>query len=242
MLNSNEIAGFKENGFAGPFDLSDPSLVSRVSEIPQEEFELREAKGGLQEKHFISPYSKRPLLCANTHLRHQPVLDLGRDANIVAALSQLMAPEILLRRSQFWRKPPNARPVMWHQDTHKHRGLGFINEFSAWIALEDATKENGCVWFLKGSSNGGVVPPADFLDRRFQAKFYNSEELEVPEALAKFEAVPMEMKAGQFVLFHQLCFHASGPNKSDRERVGLAFRYLPGDRRDTVEDELVQIA
>lgn len=242
MTATASIEDFATNGFAGPFDLSDPGLAASVSDIAHGSFEFNEARGGLQDKHFVSPYAKRPLLSANTHLKHAVVRELANDKAIVAALRQSMGPTVMLRRSQFWRKPPNARPVMWHQDTHKHRGLGLIDEFSAWVALEDATIDNGCVWFLKESVREGIIDPKSFLDFRFQAKFYNSESLVVPDGLTQFEAVPMEMKAGQFVLFNQLCFHASGPNKTDGERIGLAFRYIPGSRIDGIEDELVEMA
>ncbi len=41
------------------------------------------------------------------------------------------------------------------------------------------------------------------------------------------QAVPMEMRAGQFVLFNERLLHWSKPNSSDRRRFGLAVRVLP---------------
>ncbi len=235
------LHAFDTNGFAGPFDLARPETLTAVRETFHNDLSFHEAQIGLQEKHVISPFNRRPLLCTNTHLAHGSVMDLARDPAIITALTGLMGTEIYLRRSQFWRKPPKCRPVVWHQDTHKRRGLGFINEFSAWVALEDATIDNGCLWVLQGSSRGGIVPQNSFLTYQFQARFYNSETLEIPDALAKFTPVPLEMKAGQFVLFHQLCFHASGPNKTEGERIGLAFRYLPADRIDGIDDVMTRV-
>jgi len=237
-----DISDFGTRGFAGPFELENKSIIADVNALVKTGLEFKEARGGLQDRHFISPYSGRPLLSANNHLAHNKIQHLGQDPAIVAALTQLMGKEVWLRRSQCWRKPPNCRPVMWHQDTHKYRGLGFIDQFSAWIALEDATIENGCIWFLDGSNAGGIVQREDFLNQRFQARFYNTDSLEIPENLNRFPAVPMELKAGQFVLFHQLCFHASGPNKTDGERIGIAFRYLPGATTGGIDDTLVQIS
>ncbi len=98
--------------------------------------------------------------------------------------------------------------VAWHQDatflyTEPNSVVGL------WFALDDASKENGCLWAIPGEHKGP-------LKSRFRRK--NETELEfidfdkAPYEIEK--AIPLEAKKGSLVLLHGLLPHMSLANKS----------------------------
>jgi ectoine hydroxylase-related dioxygenase (phytanoyl-CoA dioxygenase family) len=242
MLTSDDLERFQSDGFCGPFDLSDPALVEPLLTSALESRTFIPHAMSTSKRHILGAHKETPLLLANAHLDNDLIMRVGRDPAIVERLAQVMGGDIWLRRSQFWRKPPGSHGVMWHQDTHRALGLGDIGEYSAWVALEDSTRENGCVWLLRGSHRAGVVPPETVLGAQFTVRFFASDDVIVPKPLQGYEAVPMELRKGQFFLFHQLCFHASGPNRSGAPRTGLAYRYLGDAEIPSITEELTRVA
>src|SRR5207249_4777615 len=80
--------------------------------------------------------------------------------------------------------------------------------FGAWLALDDATVENGCLWIIPGSQKAGILwPQADHDDRRFDCA---QESVNFPYTDA--DAVPVEVKAGTLVCFNGYLLHRSLPN------------------------------
>jgi ectoine hydroxylase-related dioxygenase (phytanoyl-CoA dioxygenase family) len=242
LLTEAEQHEFEANGFCGPFALDNPALADLALETTLRELKFSPANDSIKAQHVLGDYKEDPRVLANAHHTHPAILQLGLDKAIIARLKTLMGPEIYLRRSQFWRKPAHGRGVIWHQDTHRKMGLGCIGEFSAWVALEDSTLDNGCVRLLRGSHKAGVVPPESVIDPSFRIRFFASEALQVPEPLLRYQAVPMTMRKGQFFLFHQLCFHASGPNRTAATRTGVVYRYLSDAGIESVTEKLIRVS
>jgi ectoine hydroxylase-related dioxygenase (phytanoyl-CoA dioxygenase family) len=226
MLTADEVTQFQSDGFCGPFDLADSALVKPLLDTVLQDETFVPKTGMVSEKHLLGKNKGAPLLLPNAHLKNDMVMQVGRDPAIVERLSHCMGDAIWLRRSQFWRKPSGSHGVAWHQDTYRDIGLGDMGEISAWVALEDSHVDNGCVWLLRGSHKAGVVEPASVFSGQFLVRFFASDEVIVPKPLQHYEAVPMELRKGQFFLFNQLCFHASGPNPTGGARTGLAYRYI----------------
>lgn len=240
-MNPDYLTEFEENGFCGPFELSDSGAVDLLLSSVLAQHEFVPARESVQAKHVLGEHKEKPLLLANAHIENDHVMKTGNDDAILDRLAALMGDEIYLRRSQFWRKPSGSRGVMWHQDKHEKKGLGEIGEVSAWVALEDSTIDNGCVWLLKGSHKMGLVPPKSMIDTSFLIKFFASNKLEVPDTFDGYEVVPMEVKKGQFFIFHQMCFHASGPNTSQGTRTGVVYRYLTNGDFDGTTETLTRV-
>lgn len=214
------------DGFCGPFDLDCRDLVEPMLDGVLARHDFTRKADTIASHHILGENRAAPLLLPNAHLDDESILTVGRDGAILDRLADVMGDEIHLRRSQFWRKPPGSRGVMWHQDVHRKLGLGYIGEYSAWVALEDSHIDNGCVWLLKGSHRAGVLEPTWAANPSFTLRFFAANEVIVPKALEGYEAVPMVLSKGQFFLFNQLCCHASGPNRTNTPRTGLAFRYI----------------
>lgn len=109
----------------------------------------------------------------------------------------------------------------WHQDYGYWYNQGFIypNLISAFVALDEATLENGCLRVLKGSHlmgrmDHGIVGTQTGVDLK---------RLSVVETL--LEEVPCVMKPGSVLFFHSNLLHASSANESDKHRRSFITCY-----------------
>lgn len=129
-----------------------------------------------------------------------------------------LARDLGLARTQLWqsmfifKQPGIGGEVQWHQDaTFLHSEPLGVTGF--WIALEDASVDNGCLWVAPGAHRGP-------LRRRFvrdgdTVRFVDLDPTPWP---AMADAVPLEVKAGTLVCFDGLLPHYSAPNRSPHSR------------------------
>ena len=91
-----------------------------------------------------------------------------------------------------------------------------------WIALEDATLDNGCLWVMPG----GHLDP---LRRRFQRKVGGGTEFTTLDARPlprPDELSALAVAAGTLVVLHGLLPHFSGANRSPRRRLAYALHCI----------------
>lgn len=125
----------------------------------------------------------------------------------------LIGPDVCFTHQQFIVKHPDERhrtDVPWHQD-NGYGQLEPCKDLTVWIALDDCTMDNGCLWVLPGSHTKGLVPhsPAGVLR----------------EAHVDEPGLAVPMKAGDALLFGGLLLHRSLPNRTSAIRVALYLRY-----------------
>ena len=157
--------------------------------------------------------------------------------HIAEVLTQVIGPNVKCMQSMLFIKATGKPGQAWHQDEFfiptRDRTLT-----GAWIALDDATIENGCLWVIPGSHKRGIIwPQHDHDDPRFDCAgeaygFPYSDE----------DSNPVEVKAGALVFFNGYLLHRSFPNRaqSGYRRVLVnhymsAESYLPW--RSPKEDE-----
>ena len=122
-------------------------------------------------------------------------------------------------------KPPGGIAKPWHQDAAYWREYA-ANQITVWIAIDDATKENGCVWAIPGSHKAGLIP-------------HIKTELEVEESRIDLtKAIPVPVPAGGLLIFHSLVLHMSQKNESDKTRWAIICDYdcLPNPSVDVFDD------
>jgi non-haem Fe2+, alpha-ketoglutarate-dependent halogenase len=160
---------------------------------------------------------------SRTHILLAWVHTLTRHPAILDAVEALIGPNILVYTSTWFIKEPESPAIAaWHQDA-TYFGLRPYEHVTAWLALTDATAENGCMEFLPGSHRKGQLPHragvvAASVNRAGQA---------VVGAIDDAPAVHAPLRAGEFSLHHTLCLHRSQPNRSGERRIGLAISYVP---------------
>lgn len=144
--------------------------------------------------------------------------------SIVEVLTDVIGPNVKCMQSMLFIKASGKPGQAWHQDEDyiptRDRSLA-----GAWIALDDATVENGCLWVLPGSHKPGVLWPQKFTqDRRFDCA-HESYEFPYSEA----DEVPVEVKAGSIVFFNGYLLHRSLPNHSAGYRRALVNHYMSAE-------------
>jgi phytanoyl-CoA hydroxylase len=103
-----------------------------------------------------------------------------------------------------------------------------------WLALEDATKENGCLWVVPGSHKEPVTDRFVLTDDR-KTKWAGGQPPSFPglgdsEEEARANGyIPLEAKAGTLVMLHGFALHASRANTSSMSRHAYSVHYVDSD-------------
>jgi ectoine hydroxylase-related dioxygenase (phytanoyl-CoA dioxygenase family) len=210
-----QAAAYDELGYFVVEDAFDPATVAEVTaEIDpvEREFEdrLRRAEGG---KAFIARADE---ITFTTHLvaRSARLRNFVGSDPLLGVCADLIGPDVRLYWDQaVYKKPGTAATFPWHQDN----GYAFVEPqqyLTCWIALTDATEENGCPWVVPGLHLGGTL--------RHRA---------TPTGLICFEsvegAIPVPVEAGGIVVFSSLTPHCTGPNRSTQVRKAYIVQYAP---------------
>jgi len=144
---------------------------------------------------------------------------------IVDALVSVIGPNVKAMQSMLFIKSEGKPGQAWHQDEFfiptRDRSLTAV-----WIALDDATIENGCLWVLPGSQRRGVIYPArNQDDPRFDC---TTESYDFP--YADEDAVPVEIPAGTALIFNGYLLHRSLENSGRHGyRRALANHYMSAE-------------
>ncbi len=163
----------------------------------------------------------------NPHHQREAVRRLAFEPRLVEIVEALIGPGVSVYFSQIFFKPPEGGgPKPAHQDNYYFGPDDPESLVTAWIALDDATPENGCLYYAEGTNRGLVyahVAPPD--------EPYN---LQLPaETQALHAATAAPVPRGGVSFHHGNTFHHSGPNLSKRSRRACALHYV---RNTTVFD------
>ncbi len=109
----------------------------------------------------------------------------------------------------------------WHQDYGYwyQNGVLFPNLTSAFIAVDRATRENGCMQVLKGSHHMGRIEHVLTGDQA------GADMERVHEAEKRLELVHVEMEPGDVLFFHSNLLHRSDQNRSEHPRWAMICCY-----------------
>ncbi len=141
---------------------------------------------------------------------------VAKKAAIVDVIEDLLGPNIKFYADQLMMKPRfNGTMTDWHQDSVAWPMVAPQNHVSCWVALDDATVENGCMTVIPGSHKWGPI------SREYKDSF-----LALPHVA---DPVPVEVKAGHCMFHHGLNFHRTGANTTPNRRRGLALHYLDAE-------------
>jgi phytanoyl-CoA hydroxylase len=144
---------------------------------------------------------------------------------VVDALVRVIGPNVKAMQSMLFIKSEGKPGQAWHQDEcfipTRDRSLTAV-----WIALDDATVENGCLWVLPGSHRRGVLYPArEQNDPRFDCTI---EAYDFP--YTDEDAVPVEIPAGTALVFNGYLLHRSLQNSGRHGyRRALANHYMSAE-------------
>lgn len=159
--------------------------------------------------------------------------ELVRNPTILDAVEELIGPNILVWRSNFFTKEPHSPSyVTWHQDL-RYWDLSSDDLVSVWIALGPAKHEHGCMQFVPGSHKLDILEHRDTFDEANILSRGQEAMIDINDD----ESALVELEAGQASMHHGRLLHASGPNEADQRRMGFVVNYLAPSIRQVVASE-----
>jgi len=245
-LSEAELKAFRENGYAGPFDVYDPQeMTEAYKKLRSEMFDRSHAIYDLEHTSLLAGYDRHlDIDFFSKHVMKRQIVD---------RVESILGPNLICWRSEMFPKYPGDEGTDWHQaDTFGHASgrpqvvwpqADFGGAITVWTAVTEAAKENGCLRFIPGTHE------EMFYDETKEMKYtpeqvnqlekngiksgffgYDYRNLQkdpdwIPD---ESKAVSMEMKPGQCVIFWSTLMHASFPNTTkDKTRLGFTARYVP---------------
>ncbi len=155
----------------------------------------------------------------NTHL-DGPCKNFALSKGAADIVCDLLGPDIDVFQSQYIFKNPGAWGQPWHQDSH-YFTFNQQPQIGLWLAISEATLENGCLAVVPGSHKQPILPHGP--DKRPGANYGY---LEIDETeFAASTAQPVFMEPGDLLVFHSFLVHRSFDNKSTARRQAMVYHY-----------------
>jgi phytanoyl-CoA hydroxylase len=137
----------------------------------------------------------------DVYQRHPVFRKIAETKKVIAAIQSVYSDEFYLFENSLVYKPEGTQnEVPWHQDfmymTHDP------DKVIAWLAVDDVTEENGCMYAIPGSHKQG---PLNYRHVQGETHAKRTD----PQLVDESRAVPLLMRAGDLLVFHQFVLHSS---------------------------------
>jgi len=228
-VTAEHAAFFHENGYLALPDALSPGEVQALNGET-----VRICRGEMGDVAGLPPVGRddsddeviQRTLCVHfPHKISDVMFDCLAHPSIKDVFTRVIGPNVKCMQSMLFIKPAGKPGQAWHQDEAfiptRDRSLN-----AAWIALDDATVENGCLWVIPGShANGLIWPNREHDDERFDCVV---EAFDFP--YSDDDAVPIEVTAGSIVFFNGYLLHRSLPNlAASGYRRALVNHYMSAE-------------
>ena len=216
-LSREQIEQFNRDGFLAVKSLFDREEMDLLLRTARQDNGMTGHAFGLKD---------RSGLAVKLSLWNHPGDDIygmfSRCRRVVDSCEQLLGGEVYHYHSKMILKEPKVGGAWeWHQDYgywYKN-GCLYPDLVSCLIALDPATRENGCIQMLRGSHKMGRIEHGMFAGQT------GADPERVNEALKKMEVVHCEAASGDALFFHANTLHCSAANLSDKPRWALICCY-----------------
>jgi len=149
-----------------------------------------------------------------SYLFHQAIVDV---------LTNIVSENLKCMQSMLFVKGPGKAGQAWHQDEFyiPTRDKSLVG---TWIAIDDATIENGCLWIIPGR-------PGHIMHRtKNESNEYADVDTIDTSSYKPEELIPVEVKSGTVVFFNGYTLHSSRRNKTtDCFRTALVNHYMSAE-------------
>ena len=242
QLSNEQVQTYQGNGFIvienflspDELDIWRAAVTSAVGEragikIPGKNIKTGQADGINEDSdYFAKVFDQLLNLWQTSEVIRQIMLD-ERIGKMAAQLSG--ADGIRIWHDQALIKRPWANPTAWHLDTpfwsfSDHRAI------SIWVALDDATLENGCLFFIPGSHKLTSFDKIT-IGRNMDGIF------EVYPQLKNLRPAAAPMKAGSCSFHNGLTVHGANANMTPGFRRAMTCAYMPDGNRFNGEPNIL---
>jgi ectoine hydroxylase-related dioxygenase (phytanoyl-CoA dioxygenase family) len=173
----------------------------------------------------------------NLHLFFPWAYRLATTEALLDTVESIIGPDIVIDGTLVFYKPPHdSGYASWHQDS-VYSGWHLTPSVSAWIALTPSEPSNGCMRAIPGSHQEGVLDHENVLD---DPNLLNRRGERLRMDVDEAQAVDFVLQPGEMSLHHTNIVHGSGPNESDRPRIGFIVRFVTS-RTTNREREVMRV-
>ncbi|HET6385054.1 MAG TPA: phytanoyl-CoA dioxygenase family protein [Armatimonadota bacterium] len=230
MLSADQIERFRAQGFLNCGRVVDEDTVRALRRRLDAVMEGRAQKAPEALRNMTGQDNNVVVQIVNIWQADDLFREHLYNARICEMACDLIGDDVLrVWHDQVQYKPARVGgPTTWHQDHPYWPIIQPADLVSAWMALEDATIENGCMRMvprshLWGPHKGGTIGTNEDFSPGYDPAL-------VPPG-ETIEIIPCEVKAGEVMFHHCLTWHGSPPNRSERGRPAIAVHYMPGYTR-----------
>ncbi len=238
-VSVQEYVTFHEQGFLVVRGLVPPEDVRELNEHMDNLLSGRETIPGMEAPTFQTP-GERLQYWLRVHMLHQRLEIHERfllHPRILDVLAALIGPDVLALQTMLFFKQPGQPGQGYHQDSY------YIPTFpdtlcGAWLALDRADEENGCLWMTVGSQHEPVYPDSDGVTANGQRGLRDIEPIanashtdESANGLTRVarkyagREVAVIAEPGDVVFFGGHVLHRSHTNRSARSRRSFVGHY-----------------
>jgi ectoine hydroxylase-related dioxygenase (phytanoyl-CoA dioxygenase family) len=230
QLSEEQIQKYRDDGFIVLENFLSPeeldhwrkSVTSAVEEragikIPGKDIKTGEADGINEDSDYFAKVFDQLLNLWQTNEAVKELMINERIGKMAAQLSG--ADGIRIWHDQALIKRPWANPTAWHLDT-PFWSFSDRRAISIWIALDDATLENGCLFFIPGShkvTNFDKITIGRNMDGIF----------DIYPQLRNSRTAAAPMKAGSCSFHNGLTVHGANANMTNGFRRAMTCAYMP---------------
>lgn len=216
-LTADQIDRFHEDGYLLVEELLDAEAVALLVAAAREDSRMTSAAMDVKDTQ-----GRRTNLSLWNHPGDDIYGMIARSEKIVGGMEQLLGDEVYHYHSKMSAKEPKVGGAWeWHQDYGYWYSNGCLlpDMASVFIAVDECTRENGCLQVIRGSHKLGRIDHGRFGEQT------GADPERVQVALERMEHIYCEMEPGTGLYFHGNLLHASDPNLSDKPRWGLLCCY-----------------
>jgi hypothetical protein len=239
-LTNEQIAFFREYGYLADVKLLEEGQVERLKAELDQIMDPGHPLNGLFHE-FHSNESSDPdrvlfhalgawRISAGFH-------DVLWNPAFAMAASQLLGDKgVRFWHDQLFCKPAkHGGVVAWHQDYSYWTRTSPLQHLTCWVPLDDATVENGCLYYVPKSHNWGL------LDKPALAGDMDGLMQHLTDVQkSAFTPVPIQLKAGHATFHHPLMVHGSYANSSPRSRRAFVSNVFADGTQSMSDDELLK--
>ena len=229
-LRQEQISSYLETGY---LVVSDVLTTGEIDELKREIVGIAKGKYPSDNLQPLAPETSDDEAVRNILAIHHPhlispiIVRYAQHPQICRVLGQIVAAHIPFwdgsvkcMQTMLFVKPPDFQGQAWHQDElyiqTRDRSLT-----GAWIAIDDATVENGCVRVIPNSHRSGYLWP--------QHEHDEPEKYDVGPKSYGFDESPalsVEVQSGSVIFFNGYLLHSSQTNRSTGYRRALVNHYM----------------
>ncbi len=200
------------------------AVAAEIEQFQRRHEEALAAKGGTEGISRAGEITFTAFLAEH----NDAIREFCKRPEFVAITTQFLGPDVDLYWNQsVFKGPEGSKQFPWHQDDG-YTPVTPSPYLTLWLALNDATEENGTISILPKSHINGLQP------HRKSAIGLICHELDDPD-----QGLVVPVPAGSMAVFQSLTMHKSGVNRSQGVRKAYVIQYCRAGTRNAQTGELL---